>query len=117
MLAVLLGQLTALLQDAPHPPVGNPIRHLATGTLRVDEAAPPQTRQVIRDLALTNPQRVNQLRDRPGPFEQQLEHGEAGRVPQYPKEPSRSSPEIRIQRCRNLGHAREHTTGKPDKFW
>lgn len=61
MVAVLLGQLTAVFQDAPHPSVGNPVRHLAASALGFDEAAPPQTRQVIRHPALTDAQRVDQL--------------------------------------------------------
>jgi hypothetical protein len=105
MFAVLFGQFTALLQDSPHPSVRNSVRHLAAGTLGFDEAAPPQTREVVRDLALSNPERVNELRDSPGPFEEQLEDGETGGVSQDAKEASRRSPEVRIQRCRNVSHA------------
>ena len=61
MFAVLLGHLAAVFQDAPQPSVGNPVRHLSAFSLPFNEAAPAQARQVIRHLALTHPECVDEL--------------------------------------------------------
>src|SRR5262245_29801404 len=102
--AVLVGELASVFQDASHAPVGDAVRHLAAGALGLDEAAPPQTGKMVRHLALTDPECVDELRDRSGTIEQQLEDGQSGRVAQDPKEASRRNVEIRILDCCDGNH-------------
>src|SRR5262249_46329598 len=94
VLAVLVGELPALLQDAPHPSIGDAVGHVTARPLPFDEAAPAQARQVIGDLALTDTERVDELGDRAGALEEQIQDGQTGWVTKDPKEPRRRHSEL-----------------------
>ena len=63
MIAVRLGERRGELEDVRDAFVRDSIDHGPPVALRVDEAAPPQARQVVRDPALGRSQQIDELGD------------------------------------------------------
>ena len=63
MIDVVSEQRLGQLQHRPHPPIGYPVVDGAPLAARFDKAAPAQTRQMVGNLRLRQPESLDQLAD------------------------------------------------------